>query len=307
VPHVDFLRRVATFVQVAEAGSLSRAARSMRVSVPAISRQIAALEDELGAKLLVRTTRSLRLTDEGQLFRRHAIRLLSEASEARASVRPELALAGPLVVSASVTLGVLRMVPALPVLLAKHPGLRLELRLEDRAVDIVAEGIDVAVRGGRAPPDTASLVAREVATYRCFVVASETYLRARGAPRTLDQLAKHAAIVGTSSPSTLKFIRNEKPITVPISPVLRVGTMLGIRAAAMAGLGLAVLPHFAIADDLEAGGLRAVLPGALLAPMPVSAVYPAELRGSAKVDAFVAHLRATLPTAPARTKSGSKR
>jgi DNA-binding transcriptional LysR family regulator len=307
VPHVDFLRRVATFVQVAEAGSLSRAARSMRVSVPAISRQIAALEAELGAKLLVRTTRSLRLTDEGQLFRRHAIRLLSEASEARASVRPELAVAGPLVVSASVTLGVLRMVPALPVLLANHSGLRLELRLEDRAVDIAAEGIDVAVRGGRAPPDTASLVARQVANYRCFVVASETYLRARGAPRTLDQLAKHAAIVGTSSPSTWKFIRNEKPITVPISPFLRVGTMLGIRAAAMAGLGLAVLPHFAIAGDLEAGGLRAVLPGALLAPMPVSAVYRAELRGSAKVDAFVAHLRATLPTAPARTKSGPER
>jgi DNA-binding transcriptional LysR family regulator len=302
---VDFLRRVESFVQVADAGSLSRAARSLRVSVPAISRQIAALESELGARLLVRTTRSLRLTDEGQLFRQRAIRLLSEAAEARASVRPELAMAGRLVVSASVTLGVLRLVPELPALFAKHPGLRLELRLEDRSVDIAAEGIDVAVRGGRAPPDTASLVARALATYRCFVVASETYLRERGAPRTLGQLANHAAIVGTSSPSTWTFIRNEKPIAVPIRPVLRVGTVLGIRAAAIAGLGLAVLPHFAIADDLEAGRLRAILPGASLAPMPVCAIYRAELRGSAKVDGFVAYLRATLPTVPLRTTNPS--
>jgi DNA-binding transcriptional LysR family regulator len=304
---MDFLRRAATFVQVAEAGSLSRAARSLRVSLSAISRQIAALEAELGARLLVRTTRSLRLTDEGQLFLQHATRLLSEEAEARASVRPELAVAGRLVVSASVTLGVVRMVPKLPALLARHPGLRLELRLEDRAVDIAAEGIDIAVRGGRAPPDTASLVAREVANYRCFVVASETYLRAHGAPKTLDQLASHAAIVGTSAPSTWSFLRKEKAIAVPISPVLRVGTVLGIRAAAVAGLGLAVLPHFVIADDLEAGGLRAVLPRASLSTMPVNAVYRGELRRSAKVEAFVAYLRATLPTAPSRTTSGKTR
>jgi DNA-binding transcriptional LysR family regulator len=297
---MDFLSRVGTFVQVAEAGSLSRAARSLRVSLSAISRQVAALEAELGARLLVRTTRSLRLTDEGQLFLQHATRLLLEAAEARASIRPELAVAGRLVVSASVTLGVVRMVPKLPALLVKHPGLRLELRLEDRTVDLAAEGIDVAVRGGRAPPDTASLVAREVAIYRCFVVASDTYLRAHGAPKTLDQLASHAAIVGTSSPSTWSFIPNEKPIAVPINPVLRVGTVLGIRAAAVAGLGLAVLPHFVIADDLEAGGLRAVLPRASLAPMPVYAVYRRELRRSAKVEAFVAYLRAALPTTPSQ-------
>jgi DNA-binding transcriptional LysR family regulator len=304
---MDFLRRVGTFVQVAEAGSLARAGRSLRVSVSAISRQIAALETELGARLLVRTTRSLRLTDEGQLFLQHATRLLSEAAEARASVRPELAVAGRLVVSASVTLGVVRMVPRLPTLLAKHPGLRLELRLEDRTADLAAEGIDVAVRGGRAPPDTVSLVAREVATYRCFVVASETYLQAHGAPKTLDQLASHAAIVGTSSPSTWSFISNEKPAAVPIRPILRVGTVLGIRAAAVAGLGLAVLPHFVIADDLEAGVLRAILPRASLAPMPVYAVYRGERRRSAKIEAFVAYLRAALAIAPSRTTAGMAR
>jgi DNA-binding transcriptional LysR family regulator len=271
-------------------------------SVPAISRQIAALESELGAQLLGRTTRTLRLTDEGQLFLQHAIRLLSEAAEARASVRPESAMAGRLVVSASVTLGVLRIVPELPALLGKHPGLRVELRLEDRAVDIAAEGIDVAVRGGRAPPDTVNLVAREVATYPCFVVASETYLRARGAPRTLDQLANHAALLGISSPATWQFTTNGKQVTVPIAPVLRVGTVLGVRAAVIAGLGLAVLPHFVIADDLKAGRVRAILPGASLAPMPVCAVYRAELRGTAKVEAFVAYLRARLPTTPARMK-----
>jgi DNA-binding transcriptional LysR family regulator len=292
---VDFLQRVSAFVQVAEAGSFSRVARSLRVSVPAISRHIAALERELGTTLLVRTTRAVRLTDEGQLFLPRATRLLAEAAEARASVRPDVAMWGRLVVSASVTLGILRIVPGLHSFLAKHPGLRLELRLEDRAVDILTEGIDVAVRGGRPPPDTSNLVAKNLATFRCCVVGSESYLRARGTPRTLDQLSKHAAITGVSSPSHWQFKRGEKPIVVPIDPVLRVGTVLGIREAVVAGLGLAVLPHFVVADDVEAGKLRVISPGAVLAPMKVCAVYRAQLRGAPKVEAFVSYLRASMP------------
>jgi pimeloyl-ACP methyl ester carboxylesterase len=120
-------------------------------------------------------------------------------------------------------------------------------------------------------------------------------------PRTLGQLVDHAAIVGTSSPNTWQFTRNEKAITVPIKPALRVGTVLGIRAAAIAGLGLAVLPHFVITDDLEAGRLLPILRGASLAPMPVCAIYRAELRRSPRVAAFVAYLRAALPTEPVRT------
>jgi DNA-binding transcriptional LysR family regulator len=294
---VDFLDLVRTFVQVAEAGSLSRAARALRLSLPAISRRIATLEGNLGAPLLVRTTRSLRLTDEGDRFFEHAVRLLADEDGARASVRPGSTGAGSLVVSASVTLGVLRIVPQLPGLLAQQPGLRLELRLEDRAVDIAAEGIDVAVRGGRAPPDTVHLVAREVALYPCFVVASASYVRAHGAPTTLKELADHAAIVGVSSPPTWEFRTHGKPNRVPITPVLRVGTVLGVRAAVVAGLGLAVLPHFVVADELESGALRTVLAGASLPAMPVCAVYRAELRKAAKVQAFVSHLRDTLPTA----------
>ena len=304
---MDFLGRVRAFVQVAESGSLSRAARSLRISLPAISRQIGALEDDLGARLLLRTTRTLRLTDEGQRFLQHATRLLAQADNARASVRPDLASAGRLVVSASVTLGVLRIVPQLPALLAKHPGLRPELRLEDRAVDLAAEGIDVAVRGGRAPPDTVNLIAREVALYPCFVVASATYLRERGTPRALSELADHAAIVGVSAPNTWEFLTHGKPDLVPIAPVLRVGTVLGVRAAVIAGLGLAVLPHFVVADELETGSLRVILPGAPIAPMPVCAVYRADLRGAAKVEAFVSHLRATLQTTPPRARRGKRR
>jgi DNA-binding transcriptional LysR family regulator len=301
---MDFLGLVRTFVKVAEAGSLSRAARSQRLSLPAISRRIATLESDLGAKLLVRSTRALRLTDEGRRFLQHAIRLLSDADGARASVRPGLASAGDLVVSASVTLGVLRIVPQLPALLAQHPGLRLELRLDDRTTDLATEGIDVAIRGGKAPPDTVNLIARDLALYPCFIVASASYVRARGTPRTPDELASHAAVVGISSPSTWELRTDGRPRLVPITPALRVGTVLGIRAAVVAGLGLAVLPHFVIADDLRSGALRTILPEAPLPPMPVCAVYRAELRRAAKVEALVSHLRATLPTKPApkRTK-----
>jgi len=219
---------------------------------------------------------------------------------------PDLASAGDLVVSASVTLGVLRIVPQLPVLLAQHPGLKVELRLEDRTTDLATEGIDVAIRGGKAPPDTVNLIARELALYQCFVVASASYIRARGTPKTLDELANHEAVVGISSPSTWEFRTDGKSRLVPITPALRVGTVLGVRAAVVAGLGLAVLPHFVIADELQSGALRTILPEAPLPPMPVCAVYRAELRRAAKVEAFVSHLRATLPTTPAPRRSRTR-
>ena len=164
----------------------------------------------------------------------------------------------------------------------------------------------MAIRGGKAPPDTVNLIARELALYQCFVVASASYIRARGTPKTLDELANHEAVVGISSPSTWEFRTDGKSRLVPITPALRVGTVLGVRAAVVAGLGLAVLPHFVIADELQSGALRTILPEAPLPPMPVCAVYRAELRRAAKVEAFVSHLRATLPTTPAPRRSRTR-
>ncbi len=292
---MDFLGRAKTLVRIVEAGSFSAAARSLGMSLAAISRQVTSLEDELGAKLLVRTTRSLHLTDHGRRFHEHAIRLVRDAEAARASVRPEGAIGGAILVSASVTLGVLRIVPALPTLLASFPALELSLRLEDRAADLVSEGVDVAVRAGLTLPDTTSLVAQPLATFQRLLVATPAYLRRHGNPRTVASLASHAAIVGSGSSGVWSFVEDGESRSVTVTPKLRVGTLLGVRAAALAGMGIAMLPDFVVARDLGDRSLRTLLPHAALAPVTAHALYRIEMRGAPRVDAVVAHLRATMP------------
>ena len=203
---MDFLAKAETFVRVVEAGSLSAAGRSLGLSLAAISRQMAALESELDAKLLLRTTRSLHLTDEGRRFHEHATRLLRDAEAARASVRPEGAIAGTVVVSASVSLGILRIVPSLPKLFAAHPALDLTLRLEDRSADLVSEGVDIAVRAGLDLPDTTSLVGQSLASFARVLVASPAYLRRHGTPRSVAALAEHRAILGLDSAGSWSFV-----------------------------------------------------------------------------------------------------
>ncbi len=288
---MDLLAKANTFVRIVEAGSFSGAARSLRQSLAAISRQVKALERELGAKLVVRTTRSLRLTEEGRRFHEHALRLVREAEAARASVRHGNALAGHVLVSSSVTLGVRLLVPALPALLEAHPALRVELRLEDRPVDLVSEGVDIAVRAGLDLPDTTSLVAVPLARFDRFAVASPAYLKKHGTPRSVGSLANHAAIVGPQSRATWTFVEGGEPRTVQVEARLQVGTLLGLRAAALAGAGVAVLPAFVVADDLEAGALVRVLSQASLAPVLAHALYRVEMRGVPRVQAVLAHLQ----------------
>ncbi|HVK64094.1 MAG TPA: LysR family transcriptional regulator [Polyangium sp.] len=295
---MDFLGRARTLVRIVEAGSFSSAARSLGLSLAAISRQIGTLEEELGAKLFVRTTRSLHLTDEGRRFHEHATRLVREADAAMASVRPDRAIGGRVVVSASVALGVLRIVPALPALLDVYPALEFEMRLEDREAELVGEGVDIAVRAGMALPDTTNLVALQVATFARVLVASPAYLRRHGMPRTVDSLASHAAVLGLSSFATWHFVEEGETRAVTVAPKLRVATMFGIRAAVEAGMGIAVVPQFVVEDALAAGSLRALLPEATLSPVSAHALYRIENRGSPRIDAIVAHIRATLPTDP---------
>jgi DNA-binding transcriptional LysR family regulator len=296
---MDFLGRARTFVRVVEAGSLSGAARSLGVSLAAISRQVASLETELGARLLVRTTRSMQVTEEGRRFHEHASRLVLDEAAARASVRPEGALGGNVVVSASVTLGVLRIVPALPKLYAQHPGVQVELRLEDRAADLVGEGVDIAVRAGLGLPDTTSLVAVPLATFRRVLVASPAYLRRSGTPRTVAALASHTVVLGSGSGTgptgRWQFTEDGEARSVTVTPKLRIGTLLAVLAAARAGIGLAVLPDFVVAEDLADRTLKALLPDATLAPVTAHALYRIEARGSARIEAVIRHLRGTMP------------
>lgn len=302
---MDFLGRAQTLVRIVETGSFSAAARSLGMSLAAISRQVATLEEELGAKLIVRTTRTLRLTDEGRRFHDHATRLVREADAARASVRPDRAVSGTVVVSASVTLGVLRIVPAMPTLLARHGGLQLELRLEDRTADLVSEGVDIAIRAGLALPDSANLVGVQMATFDRLLVASPDYLRNHGIPKNVASLANHASVLGPTSSGTWQFTEEGESRTVTAAPKLRVATLLGVKAAVLAGMGMAVLPDFAVLPEIADRTLRVLLPEAKLAPVSTHALYRVENRGVPRIDAMLAHLRETIPLASSRSKRGS--
>ncbi|HEY4057916.1 MAG TPA: LysR family transcriptional regulator [Kofleriaceae bacterium] len=289
---MDFLGRAASFVRVVESGSMSAAARSLGLSLAAMSRQMTTLEAELGASLLERTTRNQRLTEEGRRFLAHATSLVREADAARASVRTSTMISGDFVISASVSLGLLRIIPALPRLAASHPALRVELQLEERTVELVGAGVDLAVRAGLALPDTSHVIAQQLATFPRHVVAAPRYLRTHGTPKTMAALASHAMITGPTSPARIEH--EGTPIALDVR--YRIGTLVGIRDAAIAGLGIAMLPHFVTAEAIAAGTLKPLLAGSAVPAVHAHALYRIEARGNPRIDAVLSHLRATLPT-----------
>jgi DNA-binding transcriptional LysR family regulator len=284
----DRFAAMQAFVRVVEAGSFSAVARELRTSQPAISKRVAALETRLGAKLLARTTRHLSLTDEGRRYYEQCRRVLDALDEAEGTVRRGRSrIAGTLRVGTAVALGRLKLVPVIGGFLERHPEVAVELLLNDRFVDLVEEGIDVALRIGEV--QGTGLIARRIATSRRVIVASPRYLRRRGTPREPRDLAAHncVAYTGLASPQ-------EWPLATPagVQPVrvggnLRVNSPEGLRAAALAGIGLALGPRWLFGDALADGQLKAVLPQSPPASQPIHAVYPESRRQSARVRAFV--------------------
>ena len=197
---MDLLEQMTTFVDIVDAGTLSAAARRRRLSLAAVSRQLGALEDDLGTSLILRTTRAMQVTAAGRQFYEHAVRTLRDIETARASVK---GAGGTLRVSAGVSIGLEQLVHVLPELAEAHPSLSIELRLEDHASDLVRDGVDVAIRAGLAPPDSTAFIARELARFPRWVVASPKYLRAEGVPKTPQALAKHRALIQLSDAGEL--------------------------------------------------------------------------------------------------------
>lgn len=284
---------MATFVKVVETGKLSTAARALRLSLPAVSRQIAALEEAVGGTLLLRTTRTLTVTDGGRRYYEHCLRILREIEAAQESVRSGHGIAGLLTVTAPVTFGLARVSPHLPTLFQAHPGLRVDLRLEDRLADLVAEGVDIAIRGGLPAPDSTSLIARQLTSYARVVVASPGYLRRRGTPRTPSELPQHDALVHLGASGVVDrwhFTKDGVELAAELRGVLRSNAMYALRDGALAGLGLALLPDWLVAAEVAAGRLKILLSGYTSRPTVVSAVHRTELRGVQRVKVFIEHL-----------------
>lgn len=304
---MDLLGAMATFVRVVDAGSLSKASRTLKVTPAAVSRQLTALEDELGATLLVRTTRRLALTDEGRRFYDHAERTIHEAAEARASVRGDLAVTGRVTVSMPTALAVTGIHLALTALVADNEGLLVDVRLEDHPVDLLADGIDVAIRAGLVPPDSTILLAQPLQTLERVVVAAPAYLRRRGEPRVPAELSRHDAVIHLHAATGVGVWQlhaaaprrgppvSDDAVSVTVTGPVRATALHVLRDVVVAGAGIALLPRFLVAYDLRRGRLRELaLGGWRPRTQQIYALVRVESRSRARVRAVVDHVRGHL-------------
>jgi len=277
------------FVRVADSRSFSEAARRLRLSKSVVSRQVSALETQLGARLFHRTTRSLSLTEVGQAYYERCSRILAEIEEANLSVSSlQTEPRGKLRINAPMSFGILHLAPLLPSFLARYPQIDIDMAMNDRFVSLIDEGFDVAVRIGKL--EDSSLIARHLAPARRVVCASPAYLAAHGAPQTPADLADHCCLTysNRTTPDEWSFQTVEgQRWPVEVHGRLRVNNGDALRDAALGGVGLVTLPSFLVGRDLQAGTLVAVLGEYLPQDLAIHAVYPHNRHLSPKVRAFV--------------------
>jgi DNA-binding transcriptional LysR family regulator len=286
---MDRLAALEIFVRVVDSGSFSAVARRQRIGQPAVSKAVVQLEEWLGVSLLMRSTRSLVPTEAGRIFYERAKRTIEEADEAVVAARGSASgLSGKLRVSTSVFFGRLHVIPNLSPFLAEHPDLDVELVLDDRYVDLVNEGIDVALRMG-AMPDS-SMTVRRITEGRRVVVATPAYLQRHGTPTSPGELINHQAVIytGGGGSESWTFRKGTAEVSVVLQGRLKVTAAEGMREAVNCGMGLGVCSEWAFSPELRSGKLVAILEDWALPPTNLSAVYPTGRLASTKARAFVA-------------------
>lgn len=284
-----------TFVRVVDTGSFSAAARQLRVGQPAISKAIAQLEDRLGVRLLLRSTHGLTPTEAGQNFYEHAKRSIEEADQADMAARGAgAALSGRLRISAAVTFARIHIVPYLASFLEEHPGLDLEIILDDRNVDLIEAGIDVALRLGELPDST--LTARKIGQSQRVVVGTPDYFKNSSEPNSPAELVAHQAIIYDigGGGAVWTFQQGTAQTSVTVTGRLRVTAAEGVREAVFSGMGLAISSEWMFAPELKSGMVKAVLTDWGLPPVDLWAVFPTGRNPSTKARAFVSFIEAHL-------------
>ena len=308
---MDQVTAMRLFTKVVDTGSFSEAGRQLDLDQSSISRQVGALEDQLGVRLLNRTTRRLALTEAGQLYYERAAAILTEIDEAHQAVLQLSATPrGTLRVTVPVVFGRLHVAPALPGFLAQYPELKMDLNLTDHVIDLIEEGGDLAIRMGE--PSATTLIVRKLAENPWVICASPDYLARHGAPELPEHLLHHNCL--TRKPQAgggyeWQFRGPDGLHTFTVSGNLLTNNPEALRAAALGGLGLTRLSSWTIGKDLQSGALRRVLTGYEVTPMggegPIYAVYPHSRHLSAKVRVFVDYLAQWLASHdPTRSGTG---
>ena len=289
---MDSLHAIRLFTATVDAGSFSEAGRRLGIAPSSVSRQVAALEDSVGARLLQRTTRKLSLTEAGRLYHQRVARILGELDEATAAVSDlEKAPRGVLHVNGPIAFGARHITPAIPDFLARFPQVRIELTLTDSFVDLVEAGADVAVRVGER--EDSSLVARRLARNRRILCASPNYLARAGTPEQPEDLASHNCLIYTRHHGNVvwKMAGAQGPVEARVDGNLRTNNTEAVHAAVVRGLGIALLPTWLVGQEVQSGRLAEVLGGFHAASgaldTAIHALYPAHRHLSSKVRAFV--------------------
>jgi DNA-binding transcriptional LysR family regulator len=292
---MDRFLAVNSFAKVVELGSFARAAERLGLSTSAVSRQVSELESHLNARLLNRTTRRLSLTEAGQSFYEHSVQLIADLEDAEASVRTDAAEPrGTLRMTCGVSFGTRYLAPALADFSARHPDVLLDLDLSDRAVDLVEEGFDLAVRIGNI--GSQGMVSRRLGWTQIVCCAAPAYLARRGEPiREPADLAQHECLSYTNAglPNVWHFASSdgrESSVTVRVAPRHRANNGQVLASLAVQGLGIVYEPDFIVAQEIRAGQLVQLLPGHRPPRSPIAAVYPSRRHLSAKVRSFVEFL-----------------
>ncbi|WP_198088131.1 LysR family transcriptional regulator [Variovorax sp. E3] len=289
---MDKLSGLLAFVKAAELGSFVAAGRALELSASAIGKGVARLEQEMGVRLLQRSTRRIQLTEEGRLFHERCRRILDDLDDAQAMLSHAKEVPrGRLRVSAPIV-GYHFLLPVIPDFVARYPEVELDINFTDRTVDLIDEGVDVAIRSGD-PPDS-RLVSRPLNSFRLLLWASPDYLARRGTPRVASDLAQHAT-VRFRHPNSGKLLawpmlQSTADAETRLRTVLACNNMEAVLGATLRGLGIACMPDFLARDMLADGRLLTVLEEPLSTSGQFRALWPSSRHLSPKVRVFVDHL-----------------
>jgi DNA-binding transcriptional LysR family regulator len=290
------LNEMLVFARVAQVGSFTAAAKSLGMPKSTVSRKVTELEARLKARLLNRTTRKLALTDVGRTYYDHCARIAAEIEDAeRAVSNLQESPRGTLRVTTGTNAAYVR--PIINDYLKRYPEVRVELFCTGRHVDLIEEHFDLAIRAGELTDST--LIARRLGHVRWFLVAAPAYLKKHGRPRSLDDVKKHDCVTfGTSTGGELRLDRSGRSARVAVSSRLLANDFDVVQAAALDGLGLALLPTFQCLDDLRAKRLERVLRDWEAPPTPIHIVYPSTRHLSPKVKSFIDLLQERMTPPP---------